>query len=80
MSPFFIDMQLGDLLAEDTEGVEFPDASTAKSRCKEGLIDMARRLVTANATQNVTATLRDDAGAVIAVQTLSVTCSLRCTP
>jgi hypothetical protein len=79
MSLFFVDMQVGDLLTQDAEGVEFPDASTAKRRCAEGLMDMAKRLVTANATQTVTATLRDGAGAVLAVQTLSLTCSLRCT-
>jgi hypothetical protein len=48
MPVFFVDICLNNSLIEDEEGIEFPSIPTAEAHCIAGLLDVAKRLVTAS--------------------------------
>jgi hypothetical protein len=49
----------------------------AEAHCIAGLIEVAKSLVTADARQRITTTLRDKARTLLLERTMTITCELR---
>jgi hypothetical protein len=77
MPVFHVDISVGDSLAEDLEGVEFPNLEVAEAHCIAGLVAVAKSLLTAHTRQRITTILRDGARNRLLERTLTVTCELR---
>jgi hypothetical protein len=77
MPVFHVDISVGDSLFEDLEGIELADLQAAEAYCIAGLIEVAKSLVTADARQRITTTLRDKARTLLLERTMTITCELR---
>jgi hypothetical protein len=76
MPTFFIDLQAGDVVGEDVEGLEAADLDAVRQQAVQGMVDLAREQLPSEGELQFTATVRDSTGAIAFKTTLKVTSQL----
>lgn len=73
MPTFFFDIhQVSGTVEDDTIGTELPDLHHALAEAKQTLADMTRDAIAQESASDLSITIRDEDGAVIAVQRASL--------